>query len=51
MGVVGRGLELTSFEKRFAFHPKCYRVRLVYLAFANGILFFSGGDVSSIELF
>lgn len=45
-----RLLKLNTANSDFNFHPKCEKIRLTHLAFADDIMLFSRGDTISINL-
>ena len=49
MNVLSRLLDAAISHKVFMYHPKCKKVSLTHLCFADDLLIFSKGNISSIE--
>ncbi|XP_059285068.1 uncharacterized protein LOC132038412 [Lycium ferocissimum] len=48
MEYLSRCLNGLKLSKEFKFHPRCAKIRITHLCFANDLLLFSRGDLSSI---
>ena len=46
--MLSRLLDVATVHGVFSYHPKCKRVGLTHLCFANDLLIFSKGNISSI---
>ena len=49
MNVLSRLLDAAISHKVFMYHPKCKKISLTHLCFADDLLIFSKGNLSSIE--
>lgn len=50
MDYLTRGLRRLEKDKTFRYHPKCKRVGLINLCFADDMMLFCKGDVKSVQL-
>ena len=50
MKYLPRTLNLASEELEFKFHPRCSRLKLNHLAFADDLMMFCKGDLQSISI-
>ena len=41
---------LRRIEDRYCFHPRCNKIKLSHLCFADDLMLFSKGDLSSIQI-
>lgn len=48
MNVLSRLLEVAAKHGVFKYHPKCPRMQLSHLSFANDLLIFAKGNVDSV---
>lgn len=48
MGYFSRSLKTLADNKAFKYHPKCRKMRIVQLGFADDLLLFSRGDPESV---
>lgn len=48
MKILSMFLDVTAKNGIFRYHPKCKRVELTHLCFANDLLIFSKGDIDYI---
>ena len=45
-----RSLNVAIADSEFNFHPKCNKLKLSYLAFADDLMLFARGDTHSIQI-
>ena len=38
------------FENSYGYHPRCRRIKLSYLCFADDLMIFCKGDISSVKV-
>lgn len=50
MEYLSRNLNELKDEKQFKFHPKCSKLTITHLSFADDLLIFSKGDTTSVGL-
>ncbi|XP_024011406.1 uncharacterized protein LOC112086667 [Eutrema salsugineum] len=49
MNVLSHMLDKAAVERKYGFHPKCSTLKLTHLCFADDIMIFSDGKLSSME--
>ncbi|GLT73885.1 hypothetical protein SLA2020_457150 [Shorea laevis] len=49
MEVLSRMLNQAAVEGKFAYHPKCEKVRLTHLCFADDLIIFTNGSITSLD--
>ena len=50
MEYLSRNLKMAKNDSRFHFHPKCSRLNITHVCFADDLLLFSRGDLSSLQV-
>ncbi|GKU86882.1 hypothetical protein SLEP1_g1354 [Rubroshorea leprosula] len=49
MEVLSRMLNHAAIEGKFAYHPKCKKVQLTHLCFADDLIIFTNGSITSLD--
>ncbi|XP_020266409.1 uncharacterized protein LOC109841898 [Asparagus officinalis] len=49
MEYLSRSLDLLKHDKKFKYHPKCAKLKISHLIFADDLLLFSKGDLYSVQ--
>ncbi|XP_020272687.1 uncharacterized protein LOC109847864 [Asparagus officinalis] len=47
--ILNRSLDLLKLDRNFKFHPKCGKLKISHLIFADDLLLFSKGDLYSVQ--